>query len=155
MNNQIVTRFTVIGLPGPQGSKKYVGHRKNKATGRSNAVMVESSKKVRPWRELVEAAAERAWHGKAPLDEPLIVSMVFTLPKPVGAPRTRRTWPDRMPDLSKLARSTEDALTTAGLWKDDARAVEYSRLAKVYPNEDRDAMPEPGVRIEIYRMVAP
>ena len=53
------------------------------------------------------------------------------------------------PDLSKLLRSTEDALTDAGLWADDARVVEYERLAKVYPGEDPEALPVPGVRIEI------
>jgi hypothetical protein len=50
-----------------------------------------------------------------------------------------------MPDLSKLARSTEDAITEAGLWADDARVSEYARLAKVWPGCDPDALPVPGV----------
>jgi len=55
----------------------------------------------------------------------------------------------RYPDVSKLARSTEDALTAAGIWKDDARVVEYTRLAKVFPGEDRQSLEAPGVIIEI------
>ena len=66
-----------------------------------------------------------------------------------GTRGRRRTHPCRTPDLSKLARSTEDALTTAGLWRDDARVVEYTRLAKVYPGEDPESLSSPGVRIVV------
>lgn len=131
------------GNPAPQGSKSFKGIRGGKA------IMVESSKKVRPWREIVHAAAVAARHGAAPIDAPVLVRMIFTVPKPSSAPKTRRTYPCRMPDLSKLCRSTEDALTTAGVWKDDARVVGYGRLAKVYPGEDPEALEAPGVRIQI------
>ena len=142
----------VYGNPAPQGSKKFVGLSK---TGRG--LMVESSKKVKPWRMDVKAAAEAvALHAMhtLPLDGPLVVSMVFTMPKPASAPKRRTTWPDKKPDLSKLVRSTEDALTDAGLWVDDARVVEYSRLAKVFPGEDPQAMASPGVRITVRRWAA-
>lgn len=135
-------RLTVYGSPAPQGSKKHVGG------GR----MIESSKKVKPWRQDVKAAAELWLHENgrpAPLDGPILARVVFTVPKPKSAPKTRRTFPDRKPDLSKLLRSTEDALTDAGLIADDARLVEFSRLAKVFPNEDPDALDRPGVLIEI------
>ncbi len=141
--------FTVTGNPAPQGSKKFVGTTK---TGRG--LMVESSKKVKPWRMDVKAAAEaarEAYAGMAPLDGPLVVTMVFTLPKPASAPKRRTTWPDKKPDLSKLARSTEDAISDAGLWADDPRVVEYERLAKVFPGEDPDALPVPGVLVRIRR----
>ena len=87
--------------------------------------------------------------GLATLDGPLRVRMVFTLPKPASAPKRCTTWPMRTPDLSKLARSTEDALTDAGIWRDDARVVEYSRLAKVFPGEDPEALAVPGCRITL------
>lgn len=113
--------------------------------------MVESSAKVKPWREAVKWAARDAMSGPngwAALDCPLRVRMVFTLPKPASAPKRRQTWPMRTPDGSKLQRSTEDALTDAGLWQDDARVVEWSG-AKRYPNEGIDALDSPGVRIFI------
>jgi Holliday junction resolvase RusA-like endonuclease len=136
--------FTVYGLPAPQGSKRHVG----------NGRMIESSKKVKPWREAVKWAALLAREKAGmlgPLDGPLLARVVFTVPKPKSAPKTRRTWPDRKPDLSKLLRSTEDALTDAGLIADDARLVEFSRLAKVFPCEDADALDCPGavIRIEV------
>ena len=133
----------VYGEAAPQGSKRHVGG------GR----MIESSKKVKPWRDDVRDAALKAIEehpGWVPLDAPLLVSMVFTVRKPASAPKRRRTWPDRMPDLSKLCRSTEDALTTAGAWKDDARVVEYGRLAKVFPGEDPDALDRIGAVVRIW-----
>lgn len=139
----------VYGMPAPQGSKKFVGVTK---TGRG--LLVESSKKVKPWRQDVLAAAIRVreqFAAQCPLDGPLLVSMVFTLPKPASAPKKRRTWPDKKPDVSKLARSTEDAISDAGLWVDDARVVGYTRLAKVFPGEDPEALASPGVRVTVKR----
>lgn len=138
----------VYGSPAPQGSKSFKGLFNGK-DGRQHAKFVESSKRVKPWRQDVKAEAIRVRNGAAPLDGPLRVSMVFTLPKPTSAPKRRRTFPIRKPDLSKLARSTEDALVDAGLLADDARIVEFTRLAKVYPGEDPESLEVPGVRIEI------
>lgn len=150
-----VVHLTVLGTPAPQGSKTFVGMSK---TGRG--ILRESSAKVKPWRaDVVEAALARyspepgdAMNaaGGFPLDGPLAVSMVFTLRKPSSAPKRRQTWPCRTPDLSKLIRSTEDALTTVGIWRDDARVVEYVRAAKVFPGEDPDALTVPGAVIRIW-----
>lgn len=135
---------TVYGTPGPQGSKRHVGG------GR----MIESSKKVKPWRMDVKAAAEAVMRerGLQTITGPVQVRMIFTLPKPQSAPKRRKTWPCRKPDVSKLARSTEDALVDAGLLKDDALIVDYGRLAKAFPGEDPEALERPGVRITIIPM---
>lgn len=148
--------FKVIGTPAPQGSKRFLGVK----AGRG--IMVESSKAVRPWREAVKWAAvetirinpaDPAFDVGVPertrgLSGPVEVELVFTLPKPKSAPKRLKTWPDRKPDLSKLVRSTEDALTDAGVWEDDARVVRcLSR--KVYPGEDQDALNVPGAVIRI------
>ncbi|MDA8072339.1 MAG: RusA family crossover junction endodeoxyribonuclease [Actinomycetota bacterium] len=106
-----------LGAPAPQGSKRHVGR----------GVLIESSSKVRPWRETVKAAAPVV---PRPLDGPLAARVVFTLPRPSSA-RKPETVPYRIPDLSKLLRGIEDAITEAGLWADDARVAEYVRLAKV------------------------
>jgi Holliday junction resolvase RusA-like endonuclease len=134
--------LVVYGRAAPQGSKKFVG----KSTA-GRAIMVESSTHVAPWRELVHAAAVTARGGRPPLDGPLLVRMVFTMARPKSAKAGAR--PATTPDLSKLARSTEDALTNAGVWTDDARVVEYERLAKVYPGSDPEALEAPGVRIVV------
>ncbi len=143
----MMIRLVVRGTPAPQGSKSFKGMSK---AGR--AILVESSAKVRPWRQDVKAAAEE-WRarnpGHKPFDGPLIVRMIFTLRKPASAPKRSLTYPMRTPDLSKLARSTEDALTDAGIWTDDARIVGYSRLWKTYPGEDREALDAPGAVIDV------
>lgn len=145
--------IAVYGRPAPQGSKRHVGH----------GVMVESSKAVKPWRDDVKAAAEQAIkdlrNSVCPLDGPLVVRMVFTTRRPRSHYRTGRNAhllrdsaparPATIPDLSKLLRSTEDALTAAGVWADDARVVEYERAAKVWASEDLEALDAPGVRITI------
>ena len=114
--------FHVVGDPAPQGSKSAKGYRGG------HVVLVESSKRVAPWRQAVTYAA----FGAGPcLDGPLVVGMVFALRRPTSA-RKRDVAPYRTPDLSKLARSTEDAITNAGLWADDARVAVYSPLVKAF-----------------------
>lgn len=141
-----ICQFDVFGMPAPQGSKKFVG-----TTKAGRGILVESSKKVKPWRQDVKAAAEAVAEVLgATLDGPLWVSMVFTMPKPASRPKRKRSYPDTKPDVSKLARSTEDALSDAGLIRDDARIVEYVRLAKVFPGEDPQSLRSPGVSITIY-----
>jgi Holliday junction resolvase RusA-like endonuclease len=126
--------FTVLGEPAPQGSKKFVG------LAGGHGILKESSKKVGPWREAVKAAAPSGPR----LDGPLLVAMVFTMKRPSSAKKAE-TMPYRTPDLSKLCRSTEDGITEAGLWADDARVSEYVRLAKVWPGYDRHALDTPGL----------
>lgn len=120
--------FRVVGTPAPQGSKRHVG----------NGVMIESSKKVRPWRQDVRAAAadaidSHAWEAPAGA---VLVSITFYLQRPKGhygsgrnagtvrptAPRS----PAVKPDVDKLVRSTLDALTEAGVLRDDAQVVELA-----------------------------
>lgn len=149
--------IVVFGQPAPQGSKKAFVNPKTK-----RAVMVESSgKRLRPWRADVKDAAEKIAAGQPPLTVPLTVRMVFTFARPAGHFGTGRNAGLRKPsaatrpantgtgDLSKLARATEDAITSAGLWKDDALVVEYERLAKVWVGEDPEALDRPGCRIVI------
>ncbi len=130
--------FTVVGLPAPQGSKRFVGHAKS-----GRGILVESSRKVKPWREAVKYAALET--GKR-ISGPVTVLMVFALPRPASAPQKRR-FPDRKPDLSKLIRSTEDAISDSGTWEDDARVI-MCVARKVYAGSPGE-MAIPGVRIRI------
>lgn len=150
-----VLSFTVRGTPAPQGSKR-VGTAGGKAGGR--AVLVENSKRVRPWREAVKEAAraaidERRADGDWVLSNaPVGLEVYFRFPRPKGhygtgrnAGKLRASAPLRpavAPDLSKLIRSTEDALTEAGVWRDDALVV--SVVAGKFYSEDG-----PGATITI------
>jgi Holliday junction resolvase RusA-like endonuclease len=132
----------VYGIPGPQGSKRFVGMKGGKG------VMIESSAKVKGWRNSVVYAAIDALGGGGCICGPLSVEMIFTLPKPKSAPKNRKTFPDKKPDCSKLVRSTEDALVDAGVIEDDARIVEL-HARKVFPKEHPDALHVPGAVIRI------
>lgn len=138
----------VHGTPGPQGSKKAIGTRRSKKTGKQVTILAESSKKVAPWREAVADAATKA--GFTPMRGPLEVQMVFTLQPPQRMPKGR-VYPTCYPDTSKLFRSTEDALTGLA-WGDDAQVVRYLDSGKYYPGQHRDALDEPGVVIRVWRL---
>jgi Holliday junction resolvase RusA-like endonuclease len=144
----------VVGLPAPQGSKSGFY---NKATGRVQ--MVESSKKVKPWRQDVVASAlnvkaETGWAAPA---GPVEVQIVFHMPRPKyhfgsgarahllkpGAP----VYVDKKPDIDKLVRSTLDALTSADVLRDDAQ-VGRLVIDEVYANGPT------GARITITPLMA-
>lgn len=145
----------VRGDPAPQGSKKgFYNHKLGRV------MLVEASQRVAPWREAVTAAGIEARAGAPALDCVVLMEMVFTSTRPKSHYRTGRNahllradapaQPTSAPDLSKLARSTEDALKTAGVYRDDALIAEYLRLAKVFAGEDPDALDSPGAVIRIY-----
>lgn len=153
--------ITVIafGTPGPQGSKSYRGSRISKRTGKSTPILVESSKKVKPWREAVADAAREALYRLPParrlafpLSGPLQAEMVFTLKAPARIPAERYVdgvpYPAAYPDTSKLVRSTEDALTGV-VWRDDAQVVLYTLVAKYYPGTP-GALEQPGATVRIW-----
>jgi len=137
-------RLRVYGTPGPQGSKKHVGG------GR----MVESSKKVGPWREAVTTAAQLAGVAGLRLDGPLCVAVEFILKRPKWHHRKRGlrpdapTWVTTTPDLDKLLRSTKDGLVQAGVIVDDKLVAAGSQL-KRYAGADET----PGAIVEITRLV--
>lgn len=155
-------KIVVYGLPAPQGSKSFMGTFKGK-DGRVHAKMAEASAKVKPWRDDVKAAAEAVIELRnlapwEPLDCPLVLCVTFTLPDPKSLPKRRASHPAKVPDLSKLIRSTEDALTAAGVWKDDSRVVEI-RAVKTYPahviGAHADALMRPGAVIRVFPLGEP
>lgn len=127
--------FFVEGIPAPQGSKtaKCVN---------GKAIMWESSTKVKAWRDTVTAQAqiEMLAYELHTIDQPVNLHLHFKLPRPKTA---TREWPSVKPDLDKLIRSTCDALTKSGIYKDDALVVGITAL-KSYADID-----EAGCNIQI------
>lgn len=124
--------FFVPGVPAPQGSKSYVG----------NGRMIESSKKVKPWRDRVTAAAKTQVLDE-PLDGHLRLIVNFYMPAPDKSKFGSR--PAGTPDLDKLVRAVGDALTQSKLIKDDARIV--SLIAHKHW-----ALDTPGAEITVERL---
>jgi Holliday junction resolvase RusA-like endonuclease len=139
--------LVVYGNPAPQGSKKFIG-----TTSMGRGVIVDSSPKTKPWRADVKAACEAFMEKHqdfTPFTDAVSVRMVFTFIRPKSVTPNKRRRPSTYPDLSKLCRATEDAISSSGLWRDDALVVEYTRLAKVYADEDLDSLPRPGCALRI------
>jgi Holliday junction resolvase RusA-like endonuclease len=127
--------FTVEGRPQTAGSKVAVPI--TKAGARIGTRVVESGDRAakRSWREDVRAAAREAIGQQAgwPLDGPCAVELLFTRRRPQSHYGKRRgasyvkdsapSLPTTRPDLLKVARAVEDALSGI-TWHDDAVIVD-------------------------------
>lgn len=125
--------ITVYGTPAPQGSKRAFAVRGKGGVPTGRVAVIESSHdRVKSWRQAVIDEA-RGLGLAAPLDGPLHCRMVFYFKRPKAHYRTGRNadllresapeYHTGTPDLSKIIRATEDALTDAGIWADDRFVV--------------------------------
>ena len=141
--------ITVYGVPAPQGSKSFKGMRGG------HAILAESSKKVKPWREAVKwAAIERMdsakWsdggfgQGEA-FAGPVTVEVDFYFTHPKTG--KRRPTHSVKPDIDKLLRSTFDALKDAGVFEDDSRICSVV-ARKHYANEHSPVPAGAVIRVE-------
>lgn len=136
----------VFGIPRPGGSKT-PGLRKN-----GSLFVRPASKHTSSWMAAVKDAAAKQYTGPV-LSTALQAAYEFRFPRPkrhfkggriggvvkVDAP----IWHTSKPDLTKIIRSTEDALTGI-VWKDDAQ-VSSRRDRKRYCLSNE----QPGVTITI------
>lgn len=137
----------VYGTPGAQGSKRHVG----------GGVMVESSKRVKPWRDDVRAVMLTV-EGLQPIDGPLVASITFWFARPKAhhfvngdVKPTAPEFPTgrHLGDIDKLLRSTFDAIVSAGVVGDDSQFVKV--LGQKRWADQRTAVRKaPGATITIY-----
>lgn len=127
--------FTVYGIAAGKGSTtaRFVPER-----GRT---FTHSPKSTQNWERLVKDVAQQHVPLDGLLDGPLQMQLRFYLPKPKSAPKRRRTWPDKKPDLDKLIRAVGDALTGI-VYTDDARIVTITA--------SKDYSVTPRVEIAVY-----
>lgn len=138
-----VIRFTVIGQPQTAGSKRaFVLKRRDGSLvtrpGGSPVVNVtDDNAKGKDWKRSIAWAARQAFAGEL-LRGPLRVTFTFYRPRPKGHFRTNgelnkagaaALFPTTKPDVLKLARAAEDALTGV-IWHDDAQIVEETLLKR-------------------------
>ncbi len=130
--------FTVHGEPIPQGSAKAFVHPHT-----HRAIVTNDNPRTRPWRALVDDAARQVVNE--PLTGPVAVRVRFTLARPKSRPK-RDTYPDRRPDLDKLARAILDGITGCVV-VDDAQVVKLD-CEKNYVGHPH-ALAAPGAVIEV------
>lgn len=137
--------FNAFGLPAPGGSKKAFRHRY------SNKIVVVDAggKRTKAWRAIVAAAAREAMADLHLIEPPLMLCIEFRMPRPKshldrdGRLRAGAPWvPIVAPDLTKLLRSTEDAMTGI-VYRDDALIVEQ-HIHKAYALDEHT-----GARITV------
>ncbi len=115
--------FVVYGTPVTQGSKKI-------ARGR---LIDDDPAALRRWRANIVQTAREHYQGE-PLGGPIRLTVTFFLKRPKRHYRTGRfadqlrddappVYCDAKPDADKLVRAVGDALTDAGVWRDDAQAA--------------------------------
>jgi len=114
--------FTVAGAAAPQGSKRHVG----------KGVLVEASKRVKPWRNDVRMVAGLAMSGD-PWEGPVAVEVDFRYRRPASHLRTdgvslsatgrRFPCPTGSGDVDKLLRAVLDALTSI-VFHDDRQVAQ-------------------------------
>lgn len=116
-----ILRVFVAGNPAPQGSKRYVGR----------GISIETCKRLPEWRAdirnalLTDLGEPRMTFGNAPVS----LNVEAILPRPKSAGKTKRVPAAKRPDWDKLSRAIGDAITSAGVWLDDAQVVD-GRLRK-------------------------
>jgi Holliday junction resolvase RusA-like endonuclease len=130
----------VFGVPASAGSKTPV------MTARGPRVLDGGSKAAREhrktWRSDVVDAARTAigqQYQWQPFAGPVHLDLSLFVPRPKSTPRQRRDGtvpkPITRPDATKLLRSTEDALTVAGVWGDDSQVTRLT-VTKTYADAD-------------------
>lgn len=149
----------VDGHPAPGGSKTaFVPRRKDGSIvmrpGTNYPVVSitdAGGKANKEWRKVVGWQARAALpSGWQPTDRPMLLRLNFWLRRPAGhltskgAPSSQwRQYPTVKPDVLKLARSTEDALTLI-VWIDDSQVISQVNTKQYCGQGDRT-----GCRIRI------
>lgn len=132
-----VIGFEVRGLPITEGSTRTW-------MVKGKAITAHGPKGLGAWRRAVADVAQR--HAPPePWEGPVGVRLLFTLPRPKSAPKRKRTWPAKRPDLDKLVRAVLDALTYV-IFADDGQVVHIDA------GKDYGA---PGVTVVVYRQLGP
>jgi Holliday junction resolvase RusA-like endonuclease len=136
----------VEGTPEPQGSSRAFMHK-------GRPIITSANRKLRPWRARLDASFRARVGDHTPMIGPVSVTMTFRMPRPKShtgsnglTPSASEASPSTRPDVDKLARAVNDALTTAGVISDDSQITRMI-AAKRYA----DPHEAPGVTVAAHR----
>jgi Holliday junction resolvase RusA-like endonuclease len=128
--DRAMLQLVVHGFAQPAGSKRQV---RNPRTGAT--YVIDANPQVAEWKRHVRDRALEAMGRDelSTLTGPVRLEVEVYTPRPkshygAGRNATRllpsaRAWPTVKPDLTKLLRAIEDALTQASVWIDDTQVV--------------------------------
>jgi Holliday junction resolvase RusA-like endonuclease len=135
-------QFFVAGEPVPQGSSRAF-------VVKGRAVITHANKGTDGWRQRIateaqKAAAEHGWTWEDDKDVGYEIIGTFRFTKPKSAPKKRKL-NTRKPDLDKLVRALNDAITGI-LIPDDSQIVRIN-IGKEYAEEGQG----PGIWVKIQK----
>ena len=129
-----VINFTVRGIPRTKGSTKSFYIKKLNRT-----VTTADNPKLKNWADNINYLAQ-VHAPDVPWDGPVLLFLFFKMQKPKSAPKTRRIYAVKKPDLDKLIRAVKDSLTGV-IYNDDSQVIH------VYPWKDYS--PTPGIDLKV------
>lgn len=109
--------FTVYGTPVPQGSMRAFYKQ-----GMKRPIITADNPKTKPWRQEIASVALEAMKGRLKYEGPVWLYAEFYFEKPQKLKKGSAGRKITKPDLSKLIRALEDALT-GHIYRDDAQIV--------------------------------
>lgn len=135
-----IVQFTVYGRPQPRGSKRsmvrYAAGKPVMANGRVQTYVMDDNKKSGPWMKQVADMARAVCGGRPLIDGPVILECRFFFARPKShydsKGRLKASAPKlytQKPDLTKVVRGLEDALTDV-VWRDDKQV--WSQMNSKY-----------------------
>lgn len=135
--------FAVLGEPSPEGSTRsyYIAKLNRTVTTHQNQASLEA------WRNRVATEAQRTLEGRewtSDCSSAYALEVDFVLSRPPSVPRHRRLRPTVKPDIDKLVRAVNDALTKI-LFPDDCQVISV-KMTKGYEDDRR-----PGAYVRVSR----
>jgi Holliday junction resolvase RusA-like endonuclease len=141
--------FVVLVRPQPAGSKRAFPRRGG------GVIVTDDNPRAKSWQQEIRTVAMGAMQDESPFIHPIELFCRFVLARPLGHFGTGRnagsvrgsapTYPTVKPDVTKLIRAVEDAMTGI-VYRDDSQIVSQ-RAFKVYGDPER-------VEIVVFQIVA-
>jgi crossover junction endodeoxyribonuclease RusA len=124
----MVLHFVAIGVPQQQGSMRAFVPR-----GHRHAIVTDSNRDLKSWRQLVAQAAQAAILALPATDRGVLeggvrLTVAFYLPRPKSL-AARETAHTKKPDLDKFVRGVQDALSAIA-FRDDAQVVDLVAMKR-------------------------
>ena len=130
--------FFVPGKPATAGSKRaFLSKTTNKM------VVKHDNPRHAEWRRMVRSEAREKMSGEPLIDGPVRMHVIFWMKRPGSPSIKKRPYPIVTPDLDKMVRAINDALTGV-VFKDDSQVV-VQRAEKFYGET-------PGARVRVEEM---
>ncbi len=137
-------QFTVSTLPVAQPRQRHRAFQVDGQTRVSNYTPTRHP--VNAFKSALQDALKRAYGG-APLDGPLLLNVLFLMPRPKAMVWKKRPMPrafhDVKPDLDNLEKALKDALKGLA-WRDDSQVADVIKRKRYAAGDEA-----PGVEVTI------